>query len=315
MVFTAQFQNHFRKKIARNPRRQIIFRPEKLSPPNIQPDRAPKNPRRPAVISTYPKKNFERHAASPTYSPKNYRRRASRRFSSKRIHHRTAFIPSNPVQNLSKFTGSHSPRSRTHCHPPGSGNFSREEWVNSNRKSHFIHVEHVKSRCQSILQQYKTINTKKRVISQQIKTSKPVDWVEYFQQKCVGAYRISPSWQGITTKINHLARYFQRTSVGAYRIRPSWQGICSYSTKSDSILREFISKRNHLADNFQRTGVWAYRIRPSWRGICSCSMKLDSIRRRFTTHSPPWGRMRYAPTHVRLKSNEYTQNKISNPIY
>lgn len=42
MVFTAQLQNHFRKKILFPPRRQIIFRPAKLSRPSIQPDRAPK---------------------------------------------------------------------------------------------------------------------------------------------------------------------------------------------------------------------------------------------------------------------------------
>ena len=40
-------------------------------------------------------------------------------------------------------------------------------------------------------------------------------------------------------------------------------------------------------------------------------MKLDSIRRRFTPHSLTWGRMRYAPTVIRLKSNEYQQNTSS----
>ena len=76
---------------------------------------------------------------------------------------------------------------------------------------------------------------------------------------------------------------FQRKGVGAYRIRPSRQRISP----------------NHFPfhKTFQRKGVGAYRIRPSWRREYINHWSGLAI---FVACSLTSGRMRYAPTLVRL---------------
>ena len=54
----------------------------------------------------------------------------------------------------------------------------------------------------------------------------------------------------------------------------------------------------HVIHCFKRTGVGAYRIRPPWRG--GCPLIVDVLLCAFISISLTWGRMRYAPTLVRL---------------
>ena len=94
---------------------------------------------------------------------------------------------------------------------------------------------------------------------------------------------------------------FERTGVGAYRIRPSrWRNrmfdggdVFAINMSNHPVQPPYYPWNN-------RTGVGAYRIRPSWRGKSTsneCVMFVVII-----PFSPTWGRMRYAPTHVRLIS-------------
>ena len=60
-----------------------------------------------------------------------------------------------------------------------------------------------------------------------------------------------------------------------------------------------------------RTSVGAYRIRPPRQRIRSHSTNLVSIQRQITSDSRKWGRMRYAPTVIRLISNNSTHENTS----
>ena len=55
-----------------------------------------------------------------------------------------------------------------------------------------------------------------------------------------------------------------------------------------------------------RKGVGAYRIRPPWRG--SCTLNDGEMFAVVIAFPLIWGRMRYAPTHVRLLSRVNTIN-------
>ena len=88
-------------------------------------------------------------------------------------------------------------------------------------------------------------------------------------------------------------------SVGAYRIRPSWRGCCMFD--GGDVFA--INMSNHPVQPScypwnDRTGVGAYRIRPPWQGKCKSNdgVMLGVI----VPLSLTSGRMRYAPTPVRL---------------
>ena len=102
-----------------------------------------------------------------------------------------------------------------------------------------------------------------------------------------------------------------QTGVRSYRIRPhscEWVVYCRCMNDEMVIFDEVFC--GYMYD-FNRTSVGAYRIRPPWRGICSHSAKWVTIHRQFTPYSRTSGRMRYAPTPVRLKSNKYTTKTSS----
>ena len=96
-----------------------------------------------------------------------------------------------------------------------------------------------------------------------------------------------------------------RKTVGAYRIRPSWQRGCMLN--DDVMLGVIISFSIVQPSHYpwiDRTGVGAYRIHPPWRR--GCMFDEGVLFAVIISFSPIWGRMRYAPTHVRLKTNQTT---------
>ena len=119
--------------------------------------------------------------------------------------------------------------------------------------------------------------------------------------------------------------YHQNTSSKICRIiipgrrftthSPPWERMryapTVFRLKSNEYTQYKISNPINWSGCYDRTSVGAYRIRPPWQGTCSCSMKLEPIQRQFTPYSRTWGRMRYAHTFVRLKTNDYCDNTSS----
>ena len=95
-----------------------------------------------------------------------------------------------------------------------------------------------------------------------------------------------------------------RKCVGAYRIRPSWRENCIFD---DNVMLGVIGWNHpvqsscHPCNN--RTCVGAYRIRPPWRGCCIFDGGILFVV--IISFSLTSGRMRYAPTPVRWKLNAY----------
>ena len=97
---------------------------------------------------------------------------------------------------------------------------------------------------------------------------------------------------------------FERTGVGAYRIRPPWRRGCMFDGGDVFV----VSMSNHPVQASchpwnDRKCAGAYRIRPPWRR--KCTSNDDVMLGVIVSFSPTWGRMRYAPTPVRLKSSFY----------
>ena len=92
---------------------------------------------------------------------------------------------------------------------------------------------------------------------------------------------------------------FERTGVGAYRIRPPWRRGCMFD--GGDVFADIMWNHPVQASCYpwnDRTGVGVYRIRPPRRRCCI--FDGGDVFAVIISFSPIWGRMRYAPTPVRL---------------